>query len=126
MSPLKRIAVIGGGISGLAAAWQLSRASNVETRLLEASDRVGGVLETMYDQGYLIERSADNFATLIPDALEFCRETGFESQLIRPHTVVSLIFPYCTIIIIVRATFFSPLPPVPLDTHHLHASLIFH
>jgi len=85
MNGLKRIAVIGGGISGLAAAWQLSRVSKVETTLLEASDRVGGVLETIYDQGYLIERSADNFATLIPDALEFCRETGFESQLIRPQ-----------------------------------------
>ena len=85
MSALKRIAVIGGGISGLAATWQLSRAANVETTLLEASDRVGGVLETIYDAGYLIERSADNFATLIPDALEFCRETGFESQLTRPQ-----------------------------------------
>ncbi|MDX1926652.1 MAG: protoporphyrinogen oxidase [Pirellulaceae bacterium] len=85
MNGLKRIAVIGGGISGLAAAWQLSRSPNVEATLLEASDRVGGVLETIYDQGYLIERSADNFATLIPDALEFCRETGFESQLIRPQ-----------------------------------------
>lgn len=85
MSLLKRIAVIGGGISGLAAAWQLSRDPNVETTLLEASDRCGGVLETIYDAGYLIERSADNFATLIPDALEFCRETGFEPQLIRPQ-----------------------------------------
>jgi oxygen-dependent protoporphyrinogen oxidase len=85
MNVLKQIAVIGGGISGLAAAWKLSRASNVETTLLEAGDRVGGVLETIYDQGYLIERSADNFATLIPDAVEFCRETGFESHLIRPQ-----------------------------------------
>ncbi len=85
MNGLKRIAVIGGGISGLAAAWQLSRAANIETTLLEAGDRVGGVLETIYDEGYLIERSADNFATLIPDALEFCRETGFELQLIRPQ-----------------------------------------
>ncbi len=82
---MKRIAVIGGGISGLAAAWQLSRDPNIEATLLEAGDRCGGVLETIYDQGYLIERSADNFATLIPDALEFCRETGFEHQLIRPR-----------------------------------------
>ena len=43
------------------------------------------MLETIYDQGYIIERSADNFATLIPDALEFCRETGFESELIPPQ-----------------------------------------
>jgi protoporphyrinogen/coproporphyrinogen III oxidase len=81
----KRIAVIGGGISGLVAAWQLSRDSQVQVTLFESSDRVGGVLETIYDQGYLIERSADNFATLIPDALEFCRELGYESQLIRPN-----------------------------------------
>ena len=85
MNALKRIAVIGGGISGLAAAWQLSRDPNVEATLLEAGDRCGGVLETIYEEGYLIERSADNFATLIPDALEFCRETGFEPQLIRPQ-----------------------------------------
>ena len=45
MSVLKRIAVIGGGISGLAAGWELSRAANVEATLLEASDRVGGILE---------------------------------------------------------------------------------
>ena len=86
MSVLKRIAVIGGGISGLAASWELSRAANVEATLLEASDRVGGILESIYDEGYLIERSADNFATLMPDALEFCREIGFESQLIRPQS----------------------------------------
>lgn len=85
MNALKRIAVIGGGISGLAAAWQLSRSADIETTLLESSDRVGGVLETIYDQGYLIERSADNFATLIPDAIDFCREIGFEEQLIRPQ-----------------------------------------
>lgn len=77
--------MIGGGISGLAAAWTLSRQPQVDVSLFEASDRVGGVLETIYDAGYLIERSADNFATLIPDALEFCQEIGFESQLIRPR-----------------------------------------
>ncbi len=81
----KRIAVIGGGISGLAAAWQLAQLADVHVTLFEASDRVGGVLETIYDQGYLIERSADNFATLIPDALEFCRDLQYDSHLIRPN-----------------------------------------
>ncbi len=81
----KRIAVIGGGISGLAAAWQLAQQSDVQVTLFEASEKVGGVLETIYDQGYMIERSADNFATLIPDALEFCRDLGYESHLIQPN-----------------------------------------
>ncbi len=46
---LKRIAVVGAGISGLAAAWQLSREPDVSVTILEASDRAGGVLETIYD-----------------------------------------------------------------------------
>jgi protoporphyrinogen/coproporphyrinogen III oxidase len=85
-SRVRKIAVIGGGISGLAAAWTAAQHPNINVTLFEASDRVGGVLETIHDQGYLIERSADNFATLIPSAFEFCRDIGYESQLIRPRT----------------------------------------
>lgn len=83
-SPAKRVAIIGGGISGIAAAWRLSRCDNTKVTLIESSDRLGGVLQTHYEKDYLIERSADNFATLIPDALDLCRATGYESNLIRP------------------------------------------
>ncbi|MCA9133411.1 MAG: protoporphyrinogen oxidase [Planctomycetales bacterium] len=82
---MKRVAVIGGGISGLAAALTLcQQAGRFEVCLLESSSRVGGVLETVRDGPYLIERSADNFATLIPDALELSREQGLADKLIRP------------------------------------------
>jgi protoporphyrinogen/coproporphyrinogen III oxidase len=78
-----RIAVIGGGISGLAAAhrlYELNPAAQVT--LFEASGRLGGVLHTERRDGYLIERSADMFTTREPWALDLCRRIGIESELI--------------------------------------------
>ncbi|GIW99857.1 MAG: protoporphyrinogen oxidase [Pirellulaceae bacterium] len=88
---MTRIAIIGGGISGLAAAHRLAElvaragvADRFEIRLYEKRHRTGGVLETAYADGYLIEKSADNFATLIPHARDLCRRTGYGDQLIKP------------------------------------------
>ena len=84
---MKRIAIIGGGISGLAAALTLDGAAgDYRVTLIEASNRLGGVLETVREGPYLVERSADNFATLIPDALELSKDCGLESELIRPSS----------------------------------------
>lgn len=82
---MRRVAVLGAGISGLAAALTLARENEIEVVVYEASDRAGGVLETIYDGPYLIERSADNFATLIPDALTLCQDHGLASELISPE-----------------------------------------
>ena len=83
---MKRVAVIGAGISGLAAALTLAEHSpDIQVTLFEGSDRVGGVLETIHDGHYLIERSADNFATLIPNALELSRRCGLAAELISPE-----------------------------------------
>jgi protoporphyrinogen/coproporphyrinogen III oxidase len=78
-----RIAIIGGGISGLAAAHQLLELlPQVELSLFEATNRLGGVLETIERDGFLIERSADNFLTAPPTALELCRRLGMENDLV--------------------------------------------
>jgi protoporphyrinogen/coproporphyrinogen III oxidase len=78
-----RIAIIGGGISGLAAAHQLLELlPQVVLSLFEASNRLGGVLETIERDGYLIERSADNFLTAPPAALDLCRRLGMENELV--------------------------------------------
>jgi oxygen-dependent protoporphyrinogen oxidase len=78
-----RIAVIGGGITGLAAANRLRELlPNVRLSLLEANSRLGGVLETVEHDGFLIERSADNFLTAPPAALELCRRLGMENELV--------------------------------------------
>lgn len=78
----QRVVVIGGGITGLAAALRVAdRAPQVELRLLEASTHVGGVIETVRQDGFLVERSADNFITNVPWAIDFCRRLGLEPQL---------------------------------------------
>ncbi len=77
------IAVIGGGISGLAAAHRLLELQPcVKVILLEASDRLGGILGSERCDGFLIEQGADNFITTPPWAVEFCQRIGFESELI--------------------------------------------
>ncbi len=78
-----RIAIVGGGISGLAAAHRLVElVPHVRLSLFEASNRLGGVLETIERDGFLIERSADNFLTAPPAAFELCRRLGIESELV--------------------------------------------
>ncbi len=78
-----RIAIIGGGISGLAAAHRLTELlPHAQLALFEASNRLGGVLETMHADGFLIERSADNFLTQPPAAVELCRRLGLADDLL--------------------------------------------
>lgn len=82
---MKDILIVGGGISGISAALELSQSPAVRIRLLESAQRLGGVLETVYTKDYLVERSADNFATLIPDARDLSEKCGLLPQLIQPN-----------------------------------------
>jgi oxygen-dependent protoporphyrinogen oxidase len=77
------IAIIGGGISALAAAHRLLELlPDARLSLFEASNRLGGVLETVERDGFLIERSADNFLAIPAAAVDLCRQLGMESELI--------------------------------------------
>jgi len=79
----KKIAVIGGGISGLATAHRLSELdSQASVTLFEQADRLGGVLHTYRSDGFLFEWGADNFITNVPWALDLCRRIGFQEELI--------------------------------------------
>jgi len=79
----KRVAVLGGGITGLAAAHRLRELDpTCDVTLFEASSRLGGVLKTVRRDGYLVEHSADNFITSVPWGLDLCRRLGFEHQLL--------------------------------------------
>jgi len=73
--------VIGGGISGLAAAYALQK-SEANYQLLEASDRLGGKIVTYAGEGFLIEGGPDSFLTQKRAALDLCRELGLGDQLI--------------------------------------------
>ncbi len=82
-----RVVIIGGGITGLAAAHrlvELSRESKrpFDIKLLEASSRVGGVIETHSRDGFLLEGGPDSFITERPWALDLCKRLGLEEQLI--------------------------------------------
>jgi oxygen-dependent protoporphyrinogen oxidase len=82
---MTRIAIIGGGISGLTAAFTLEehrRAGAVEYTLYEASSRLGGVLRTEHIQGCILEAGPDSFLTEKPAAADLCRTLGLGDQLI--------------------------------------------
>ena len=86
----KHVIVIGGGISGLAAAHrltELSRAGPLELRvtLLEASDRLGGVIATEHTDDLLLELGPDSYITDKPAALRLCERLGLTDRLIAPQ-----------------------------------------
>jgi len=78
---MKRAVVIGGGISGLAAAWELHK-GGAQVTLLESRPRLGGVIETKRSKGWLLEGGPDSFLTTKPAAVELVREVGLGDHLI--------------------------------------------
>jgi oxygen-dependent protoporphyrinogen oxidase len=87
---MKRIAIIGGGISGLTCAYELElarkRGAPVDWHLYEASDRLGGILETTRiptpEGEYILEGGPDGWVTEKPWARDLAIELGLESDLI--------------------------------------------
>lgn len=83
---MKRIAIIGGGISGLSSAFTIEekRESGTDVRyvLFESSPRLGGVLVTDHVDGCLVEAGPDSFLTEKPWAADLCRKIGLGDQLI--------------------------------------------
>jgi protoporphyrinogen/coproporphyrinogen III oxidase len=83
---MTRIAIVGGGISGLAAAFALEErrqaGESLEFVIYEAGSRFGGVLVTEQVDGCLVEAGPDSFLTEKPWAADLCRRLGIEDQLI--------------------------------------------
>jgi oxygen-dependent protoporphyrinogen oxidase len=77
------VVVIGGGISGLAAAHRLTQLDRARPlRLLEASPRVGGVLETTSEHGFLWEAAADGFYHPTIQVRKLCHELGLGDEIL--------------------------------------------
>lgn len=76
-----RIAIIGGGIAGLAAAYELSLAG-VEFVLFEAAERFGGIVETVRERGFIVECGPDAWLTERPWARELAVELGLVDELL--------------------------------------------
>ena len=73
--------IIGGGISGLSAAYYLSKAG-IRATILEKAPRAGGVIRTSTQQGCLLEAGPDSFIAAKPQAMELIRELGLADQVI--------------------------------------------
>jgi len=73
--------IIGGGISGLAAAYYLAKGGATAT-ILESRPRLGGVIETVQVEGCTIEAGPDSFLSAKPAALELIAELGLTDQVI--------------------------------------------
>jgi protoporphyrinogen/coproporphyrinogen III oxidase len=83
---MKRIAIIGGGIAGLSAAYFLEKGrkggAEIEWTLFEKSNRLGGVIKTEHRDGFVLEAGPDSFLTIKPDGAQLCRDLGIGDQLI--------------------------------------------
>ena len=82
-----KLIVVGGGLSGLAAAHRAvelarERGRPLELTLLEGADRLGGTIQTERRDGFLVECGPDSFLSEKPWALALCRRLGVEDRLI--------------------------------------------
>src|SRR6195256_6865155 len=86
---MKRIAIVGGGISGRSAAYTIEKkrqsGTPVKYVLFESSPRLGGVVVTERVDGCLVEAGADSFLTEKPWAADLCSKIGLSDQLIGSH-----------------------------------------
>lgn len=83
----KTIAIIGGGISGLVLAYRLERLAaqkkiSIQLRLFEKSARVGGIIETVSENGFLVDYGPDAFLSEKKKTQDLCHELGLSNELI--------------------------------------------
>jgi oxygen-dependent protoporphyrinogen oxidase len=87
------VAIVGGGISGLAVAHRLASLDRphrpLEVRLFEASDRLGGLVQSESRDHWLFEAGPDSIVTAKRAAYELCRELGLGDELLAPRSGAS-------------------------------------
>jgi protoporphyrinogen/coproporphyrinogen III oxidase len=121
----KRIAIVGGGISGLTAAYILHRdyAEACEFILFEAKNRLGGIIETVRADGFTIECGPDSWVTEKPWAEQLARELGLAGELLPSNDHIRRTY-------IAHDKWLVPLPDamhmmVPTDLNAILASPLF-
>lgn len=76
------VAVVGGGVSGLASAYFVCvRRPDLRVGVLESSERIGGNIRTERIQGHLLDAGPDSFLRTKPHAVDLCRELGLGEDL---------------------------------------------
>ncbi|MBB3111163.1 oxygen-dependent protoporphyrinogen oxidase [Paenibacillus phyllosphaerae] len=99
MDETKRsIVIIGGGITGLCAAYELIKSSppnsKLDITLLESSSQLGGAIQTLRRDGFVIEKGPDSFLFRKPAVVQLCKELGLEKDLVAmsPDSTKSFIY----------------------------------
>ena len=116
-----RICVVGAGIGGLAAAWEVRRsAPDVDLTVLEAGSRPGGVIRTSPFAGHAVDEGADAFLARVDDGTRLCAELGLGDDLVAPATGRAFVHLGGALV---------PLPPahflgVPLDPDDVGGDLL--
>lgn len=87
----KKVVIIGGGITGLSAAFYMQkeiREQNLqaETVLIESSPRLGGKIQTVHKDGFIIERGPDSFLERKTSGPQFVKDVGLGSELVNNAT----------------------------------------
>ncbi|HEY8552230.1 MAG TPA: protoporphyrinogen oxidase [Thermaerobacter sp.] len=123
-----RVAVVGGGIAGLAAALRLlelarSHGVSLDVRVIEAAQRVGGKVQTERVGGFVIEQGPDSLVTSKPHGVQLVRRLGLEGELVAPGPAAGRTF-------IVHRGRLRPMPQgfslgVPLSARALWSSPLF-
>ena len=81
--PGSRVAVVGAGIAGLTAAYELRR-TGIEAVVVEAGDRAGGKIDSAQVGGLAVDSGPDGFVARDPAAAELCRRLGLGADLVEP------------------------------------------
>jgi oxygen-dependent protoporphyrinogen oxidase len=87
---MKRIVIIGGGISGLAAAHRLTELAReteqpLKITLLDSSSSLGGIIKTDHRDGFLLERGPDSFISEKPEAIKLAQRLDIDARLIQTN-----------------------------------------
>jgi protoporphyrinogen/coproporphyrinogen III oxidase len=82
---MKRVAIVGGGIAGVTAGYELAQQARkgipLQGVLFEASTRLGGIIETVHEGGFVIECGPDAWVTEKPWARELAEQLGLADEV---------------------------------------------
>src|SRR6266536_3282672 len=78
-----KVVVVGAGIAGLAAAWELTQSGGCDVTLLESERRAGGVIVTEQMDGFIVDGGPDGFLAGEPELPALARELGISDHVVR-------------------------------------------
>ena len=84
----RKVAVIGGGVTGLTAAYYLQKKAQlnnlpVDVVLIESSLRLGGKIQTLRKDGFIVERGPESFLDYKNSVRELAKDLGIEQQMVQ-------------------------------------------